>query len=183
MSRRISALRARLRRASQMIATAMAMMASPTTVAAVASMIGVQSMTAVSAPLIAVQQAGDNVPGACAPWPLEMTPPAPRICGRTASPPPKLESNPRDYKQPYTLRERIAIEAIDEQVISTPVGTARLDWYRAPGATTAAVVLGHGTATGVEALDLQALAQAVPPPGMTVVLMTQHHRVDGTLKV
>lgn len=45
---------------------------------------------------------------------------------------PKLESNPRDYQQPYTLRERIAIEAIDEQVISTPVGTARLNWYRAP---------------------------------------------------
>jgi uncharacterized protein len=72
---------------------------------------------------------------------------------------------------------------MDEQVISTPVGTARLDWYRAPGATIAAVVLGHGAATGVEAMDLQALAQALPPRGITVVLMTQPYRVDGNLHV
>ena len=51
-------------------------------------------------PWIAVQQAGENVPEACAPWPLEMSPPAPRICGRTASPPPKPESNPRAINNP-----------------------------------------------------------------------------------
>jgi uncharacterized protein len=72
---------------------------------------------------------------------------------------------------------------MDQQLISTPVGTARLDWYPAQGATIATVVLGHGTATGVEAMDLQALAQALPPRGITVVLVTQPYRVDGNLQV
>jgi predicted alpha/beta-hydrolase family hydrolase len=72
---------------------------------------------------------------------------------------------------------------MDEQLVSTPVGTARLDWYSAQGTTLAVVVLGHGTATGVEALDLQALAQALPPRGITVVLVTQPYRVDDNLQV
>src|SRR6266851_7334987 len=57
---------------------------------------------------------------------------------------------------------------MDEQLVSTPVGKARLDWYPTRGAQRATVVLGHGTATGVEARDLQALARALPPLGITV---------------
>jgi uncharacterized protein len=72
---------------------------------------------------------------------------------------------------------------MDDQQVSTPVGTARLDWYPAQGTRRAAVVLGHGTATGVEAMDLQALAQALPALGITVVLVTQPHRVDGNPQV
>jgi uncharacterized protein len=72
---------------------------------------------------------------------------------------------------------------MDEQLVSTPVGTARLNRYPAEGATIAAVVLGHGIATGVEAMDLQALAEALPPRGITVVLVTQPYRVDGNLQV
>jgi predicted alpha/beta-hydrolase family hydrolase len=45
------------------------------------------------------------------------------------------------------------------------------------------VVLGHGTATGVEARDLQALARALPPVGFTVVLVTQPYRVDSNHNV
>jgi uncharacterized protein len=72
---------------------------------------------------------------------------------------------------------------MDDQLVSTPVGTARLDWYTAHGTPRAAVILGHGTATGVEAMDLQALAQALPPHGITVVLVTQPYRVDGNPQV
>jgi predicted alpha/beta-hydrolase family hydrolase len=45
------------------------------------------------------------------------------------------------------------------------------------------VVLGHGTATGVEARDLQALAHALPIVGFTVVLVTQPYRVDVNYEV
>jgi predicted alpha/beta-hydrolase family hydrolase len=68
---------------------------------------------------------------------------------------------------------------MDEQLVSTPVGTARLDWFPAECGQRAAIVLGHGTATGVEAGDLQALARALPPLGITVVLVTQPYRVEG----
>jgi predicted alpha/beta-hydrolase family hydrolase len=72
---------------------------------------------------------------------------------------------------------------MDERVIDTPVGTARLDWYAAEGAQRATVVLGHGTATGVEAADLQTLARALPPLGIEVVLVTQPYRVEGNYDV
>ena len=68
---------------------------------------------------------------------------------------------------------------MNEERVSTPVGTARLDWYPAHGEPRAAVVLGHGTATGVEAMDLQMLAGALPPLGFTVVLVTQPYRLEG----
>jgi predicted alpha/beta-hydrolase family hydrolase len=70
-----------------------------------------------------------------------------------------------------------------EQLVATPVGNARLDWYPAAQALRAVVVLGHGTATGVEARDLQALAGALPPLGHTVVLVTQPYRVEGNYEV
>src|SRR5882762_5349282 len=70
-----------------------------------------------------------------------------------------------------------------EEFVPTPVGRARLDWFPAPGAPRATVVLGHGTATGVEAADLQALGAALPPLGITVVLVTQPYRVEGDRRV
>ena len=72
---------------------------------------------------------------------------------------------------------------MDEQLVSTPVGTARLDLFPTQGRQRATVVLGHGTATGVEATDLQALAQALPPLGIAVVLMTQPYRVKRNPRV
>jgi predicted alpha/beta-hydrolase family hydrolase len=70
-----------------------------------------------------------------------------------------------------------------QQLVATPVGNARLDWYAAAGAPRGLVVLGHGTATGVEAEDLQALAGALPPLGYTVVLVTQPYRVESNYEV
>lgn len=65
------------------------------------------------------------------------------------------------------------------ELVPTPVGTARLDWFSAPGRARAVAVLGHGTATGVEAADLQALAVVLPRLGITVALATQPYRVEG----
>jgi uncharacterized protein len=67
---------------------------------------------------------------------------------------------------------------VDEQYIQTPVGKGRLDWFPALGPQRATIVLGHGTATGVEAADLQALANALPDVGVAVGLMTQPYRID-----
>nr|WP_307856670.1 alpha/beta family hydrolase [Catenulispora pinistramenti] len=39
-------------------------------------------------------------------------------------------------------------------------------------------MLGHGTATGVEAADLQAIAAALPPRGISVALVTQPYRLN-----
>jgi uncharacterized protein len=72
---------------------------------------------------------------------------------------------------------------LEQQVVSTPVGSARLDWYRAKSSQRAVVVLGHGTATGVEAKDLQALARALPTLGISVVLVTQPYRLEGNWRV
>jgi predicted alpha/beta-hydrolase family hydrolase len=69
------------------------------------------------------------------------------------------------------------------ELVPTPVGTARLDWFPARGQARAAAVLGHGTATGVEAADLQALAVVLPRLGITVALATQPYRVEGNPKV
>jgi predicted alpha/beta-hydrolase family hydrolase len=72
---------------------------------------------------------------------------------------------------------------MDERFVATPVGRARLDWFAAEGAQRATLVLGHGTATGVEAADLQTLARALPSVGIEVVLVTQPYRVDGNYEV
>jgi uncharacterized protein len=72
---------------------------------------------------------------------------------------------------------------MNERLVATPVGTARLDWYAASGGQRATVVLGHGTATGVEAADLQELARALPPVGIEVVLVTQPYRFEGKYEV
>jgi len=68
---------------------------------------------------------------------------------------------------------------MDEQLISTPVGQARLSWYRATGPTRAVAVLGHGSATGIESADLQAIAAVLPPRRIDVALVTQPYRLSG----
>jgi predicted alpha/beta-hydrolase family hydrolase len=70
-----------------------------------------------------------------------------------------------------------------EELVRTPVGAARLDWFPAAGPPRAVALLGHGTATGVEAADLQALAVVLPQRGITVALVTQPYRVEGNLRV
>jgi predicted alpha/beta-hydrolase family hydrolase len=66
-----------------------------------------------------------------------------------------------------------------EELVPTPAGAARLDWFPARGQPRAVALLGHGTATGVEAADLQALAAVLPRHGTTVALVTQPYRVEG----
>jgi len=57
-------------------------------------------------------------------------------------------------------------------LVPTPVGAAGVTWYPAHGPAQAVALLGHGSATGVEAPDLQALAVALPRQGVTVALVT-----------
>jgi predicted alpha/beta-hydrolase family hydrolase len=64
-----------------------------------------------------------------------------------------------------------------EEFISTPVGPARITWYRPDGPASAVAMLGHGSATGIEAPDLQALAAVLPPRGVTIALITQPYRL------
>jgi predicted alpha/beta-hydrolase family hydrolase len=78
---------------------------------------------------------------------------------------------------------RRQVVKVREQYIQTPVGKARLDWFRADRTQRATIVLGHGTATGVEADDLQALGTALPNAGITVVLMTQPYRIEHNPRV
>jgi predicted alpha/beta-hydrolase family hydrolase len=66
----------------------------------------------------------------------------------------------------------------NEELVPTPVGAARLNWYPAHGTARAVALLGHGSATGVEAPDLQALAGALPRRGVTVALVTQPYRQE-----
>ena len=70
-----------------------------------------------------------------------------------------------------------------EELVPTPPGVARLDWFPARDQPRAVVLLGHGTATGVEAADLQALAAVLPRHGLTVALVTQPYRVEGNPRV
>ncbi|MFF7635894.1 hypothetical protein ACFZB9_22515 [Kitasatospora sp. NPDC008050] len=80
-------------------------------------------------------------------------------------------SNPANRRAP-------AGPAMD--LVPTPVGTAGITWHRAPGPVRAVALLGHGTATGVEAADLQALAATLPGHGISVALVTQPYRMNRT---
>ena len=64
------------------------------------------------------------------------------------------------------------------RVVDTPHGEGRLHTRRArtPAAT---LLLSHGAGGGVEARDLEALADALPGQGVTVVLFEQPWRVAG----
>ena len=66
-----------------------------------------------------------------------------------------------------------------QQLITTPAGEARLTSFPTPSRTKrrALLALGHGAGGGVEAADLQALAAALPPRGIEVVLVEQPWRV------
>jgi predicted alpha/beta-hydrolase family hydrolase len=70
-----------------------------------------------------------------------------------------------------------------EELVRTPAGAARLDWFPARAQPRAVALLGHGTATGVEAADLQALAAVLPEHGITVALVTQPYRVESNPRV
>lgn len=65
-----------------------------------------------------------------------------------------------------------------ERLVATPHGDARLvvDRSRHPVAT---LLLGHGAGGGIDAPDLEALAQALPRQGITVVRLEQPWRVAG----
>jgi predicted alpha/beta-hydrolase family hydrolase len=65
-----------------------------------------------------------------------------------------------------------------ERRVDTPHGPARLvtDRARSPYAT---LLLGHGAGGGIESADLEALAQHLPPNGVTVVRLEQPWRVAG----
>ena len=64
-----------------------------------------------------------------------------------------------------------------QEYVDTPVGRAAIAWYEAATPTRAIVVLGHGSATGIDAPDLQAIAAGLPPLGITVALITQPYRL------
>ena len=67
---------------------------------------------------------------------------------------------------------------MSEELVPTPVGTARITWYPARGRARAVALLGHGSVTGIESADLQALAGALPRLDVTVALVTQPYRLE-----
>jgi predicted alpha/beta-hydrolase family hydrolase len=66
-----------------------------------------------------------------------------------------------------------------QTLVPTPLGDARITPFPAAGTRRAVLLLGHGAGGGVEAPDLQALAAALPPSGVEVVLVDQPWRVAG----
>jgi predicted alpha/beta-hydrolase family hydrolase len=67
-----------------------------------------------------------------------------------------------------------------QELITTPVGDARITRFRAPARGRRAVLaLGHGAGGGIAAADLQALAAALPGDGVEVVLIEQPWVVAG----
>ena len=77
------------------------------------------------------------------------------------------------------LRLRDASVGIMQTLVPTPLGDARISRFPAIGTCRAALLLGHGAGGGVDAPDLQALADALPPGGVEVVLVEQPWRVAG----
>ena len=67
---------------------------------------------------------------------------------------------------------------MNEDFVPTPVGTARITWYPARGGVRAVALLGHGSVTGIESADLQALAEALPLRDVSVALVTQPYRLE-----
>ena len=64
--------------------------------------------------------------------------------------------------------------------IDTPSGVARAHFHPVPhGRPRASLVLGHGIGRGVDAIDLVAIAGALPVDGIEVVLIEQPWRVEG----
>ena len=67
---------------------------------------------------------------------------------------------------------------VTERRLETPQGEARLVTHRAR-APFVTLLLSHGAGGGIEARDLQALADRLPRHGVTVVLLEQPWRVAG----
>lgn len=67
---------------------------------------------------------------------------------------------------------------MQQHLVPTPAGDARITLYGAD-APRGVLALGHGAGGGVEARDLQALAAALPPLGVSVALVEQPWRVAG----
>lgn len=70
---------------------------------------------------------------------------------------------------------------MDEPLVPTPAGPARISWFEPEHSAPAVVVLGHGSATGIESADLQAVASALPPRDIAVALVTQPYRLSGSV--
>ncbi|TXL91006.1 alpha/beta family hydrolase [Streptomyces sp. IB2014 016-6] len=70
---------------------------------------------------------------------------------------------------------------MQSEIVDTPAGDARITWHPPKKGTAARLVLavGHGAGGGIEARDLQALAAALPPLGVSVALVEQPWRVAG----
>ena len=66
-----------------------------------------------------------------------------------------------------------------EQMLDTAHGPARLVTDAAAGTPTAILLMSHGAGNGIESRDLEALATALPPQGVTVVRLEQPWRVAG----
>ncbi|WP_406506900.1 alpha/beta family hydrolase [Streptomyces sp. NBC_00212] len=66
----------------------------------------------------------------------------------------------------------------DSEIIQTGAGEARITWHTAKKARLVLAV-SHGAGGGIEARDLQALAGALPPLGVSVALVEQPWRVAG----
>ncbi|GAA2456472.1 alpha/beta family hydrolase [Streptomyces mauvecolor] len=64
------------------------------------------------------------------------------------------------------------------EIIETGAGEARITWHTAKKARLVLAV-SHGAGGGIEARDLQALAGALPPLGVSVALVEQPWRVAG----
>ncbi|MGW4286658.1 alpha/beta hydrolase family protein [Streptomyces sp. NPDC004673] len=64
------------------------------------------------------------------------------------------------------------------ETVETEAGTARVTWHHAPEPRLVLAV-SHGAGGGIEARDLQALAAALPPHGVSVALVEQPWRVAG----
>lgn len=63
--------------------------------------------------------------------------------------------------------------------LDTPLGEARLHVDRAEAPSGPVLLLSHGAGNGVDTLDLEALARALPAQGLPVVRLEQPWRVAG----
>ncbi|GGD28769.1 alpha/beta family hydrolase [Nocardioides daphniae] len=67
---------------------------------------------------------------------------------------------------------------VEEELVETPRGEGRLVVHHAVDPV-AVLLLSHGAGGGIEAIDLVALAEALPPQGVTVALFEQPWRRAG----
>jgi uncharacterized protein len=65
------------------------------------------------------------------------------------------------------------------EIIGTEAGDARITWHPAAGTARLVLAVSHGAGGGIEARDLQALADTLPRHRVTVALVEQPWRVAG----